>query len=239
MTRNMIPDRYPLPAFLRRPVVALRERPILFSAPMVRALLDGTKTQTRRVVKPQPDWSGLTREEQTWPNNWKWFDSSGLDRCCPYGQPGHRLYVRESAWQRPERTAKMMLEGADTWPPFIYDADYPAGLDEDERDFLQRNQWKRRPSIHLPRFGSRILLEITDIRVERLNEISEADAIAEGVEHGARGGWMERRAGEADREWADSRMAYRALWESINGTGSWDENPWVWRVAFTRLLGSA
>jgi hypothetical protein len=225
-------DVYPIPEFLRQPVEAPRARPILFSAPMVRALLAGTKTQTRRALKVQPldvipfegDKAGVQ-----WVGRMQQDPPRGVVFGCKFGKPSDRLYVRENAWQRPERTQKMMREGADTWPPFIYDADYPAGIPWEERDNLKTWGWKRRPSIHLPRIGSRILLEIVAVRVERLNDISNEDSIAEGVNvhpdhHGKPRGSI-----------YSPMSAYRDLWESINGPGAWAANPWVWVVEFRRV----
>lgn len=186
----------------------MAERPILFSAPMVRAILNGTKTQTRRVVKPQPV---ATRGSKK-----PWCSIEDLLKTCPYGQPGDRLWVRESGWERPERTPRMMREGADTWEPYYYDAD--GWIDEDHADF-KRWGFRRRPSIHMPRWASRIDLEITAVRVERLQDISEPDAKAEGV----------------DPQFLLARTGFVSLWESINGTASWDENPWVWVIEFKRV----
>lgn len=186
----------------------MKERPILFSAPMVRALLDGRKTQTRRIVKfPHP------------PEGWHVNN-------CPYGQPGDRLWVRESGWERPYRTTKMMREGADTWPRFAYAAD--DWSDNDRADFKAFG-FKPRPSIHMPRWASRILLEITGIRVERLQDISEEDARAEGCEVPAIIYPDEPHSAYSYVE------QYRLLWESINGPGSWDANPWVWCISFRRI----
>lgn len=215
------------------------EKPILFSAPMVRALLSGTKTQTRRVVKPGRLGPGGLPSHQPTPD-WNaafygpgmWSDGADFAAYCPYGQPGDRLWVRENGWERPVRTPKMMREGADTWAPYAYDADAPFGAGP-ANDAYRELGWKRRPSIHMPRWASRITLEITGVRVERLQAISEADAMAEGIET------------EGD-EWRDylmphtqccltPRASYRTLWESINGAGSWDENPWVWCVSFKRV----
>jgi hypothetical protein len=190
----------------------MTDRPILFSAPMVRALLAGTKTQTRRVVKPNA-----------------WVDEGDCDytgqcvkvgesidlRRCPYGQPGDRLWVRETwavrglAWgMKPSQAAKIASPAA-----WRYAADDATGW---------QHGWK--PSIHMPRAASRITLEITGVRVERLQEISEADAQAEGCNI---------RAAVCDVSDPASRM-YHALWESINGPGSWAANPWVWVVEFKR-----
>ncbi|MBH8569375.1 hypothetical protein KB206_10800 [Microvirga sp. STS02] len=209
----------------------VKERPILFSGAMVCALLAGTKTQTRRVVKPQPPEpsnvgvAAFTEE----------FRRAVLLESCPYGQPGERLWVRET-WGTDARlnfippSALFSVEGGQ---PIYYRADdkQPETLDT----------W--RPSIHMPRAASRILLEIVSVRVERLQEISEADAVAEGVEattcydeEGPSGG---NHAVQAYRNYLTTEPnAYPAtasfctLWQSINGPDSWAANPWVWVVEF-------
>lgn len=183
------------------------ERPILFSAPMIRALLAGTKTQTRRVVKPQPDEDGLARLA----GQWIWHDTSERTFRCPYGQPGERLWVRENfsgsiAYERHGYPLKEW--GNKIW----YWADGNP----------QRGDWtKPRPSIHMPRHLSRITLELTEVRVERLQDISEADALAEGVANS-----LHLPGGRFANE------NYAHLWDAINGPGSWDANPFVWCVAF-------
>jgi hypothetical protein len=234
----------------RNQAMTPRKRPILFSAPMVRALLDGSKTQTRRVVKPQPahdqimprEWSKVTRHN---PNaiygdglGWVATDKSGNPHefRCPYGQPGDQLWVRESFAPR-TLGAWPILETA-MQPIYRADGDRPEW----------KNIWK--PSIHMPRWASRITLEITSVRVERLQGISEADAKAEGIKRGANfPGWYRgpllgdsaglQQAGgrEGKIPTAFPRLAYRSLWEQINGPGSWDANPWVWAVEFKRLEG--
>jgi hypothetical protein len=190
----------------------MKERPILFSAPMVRALLDGSKTQTRRVVNHR-HLAQIDLQRGGCTANWS--------KPMPYGQPGDRLWVRENGWERPERTPKMMREGADTWEPYYFDAD---GLtDQDSEDFKAWG-FKRRPSIHMPRTASRINLEITRVRVERLQDISERDAMAEGVKNS-----LHLPGGRFARE------NFEHLWWSINGEGSWEANPWVWVVEFKRV----
>lgn len=175
----------------------MKERPILFSAPMVRALLDGRKTQTRRVVKPQPT---ATREEaiRTYGKGGTFILEAGFFGVrCPYGQLGDRLWVRET-W------------GACAGSP-VYRADDNATCPDGGR-------WK--PSIHMPRWASRITLEVTGVRVERLQDISEEDAIAEGVPEQRGDPW-----------------AFQCLWDSINGARercSWAANPWVWAITFSR-----
>lgn len=214
-------DRYKIPDFLRRQPEqpsGPRERPVLFSAPMVRAILAGTKTQTRRVVKRHPSDDGnmvlVDHGDGWWPYRSADSESpvvNGGDEIpyrCPYGQPGARLWVRENGWERPQRTPKMMREGADTWAPYYFDADGYGSADAE-----QFKEWgfKRRPSIHMPRRFSRIDLEITAVRVERLGQISEADARQEGVE---------------------SVEEFIELWKSING--KWEPEQWTWVLQFRR-----
>jgi len=195
---------------------AVKERPILFSGPMVRAILEGRKTMTRRVVKPQP-FTVLSRDE------WHSRAMSGVDPygCrpigsrvleemqdeCPYGKPGERLWVRETFAKWTSGNCKECC---------VYRADVP-----------QAYEWK--PSIHMPRWASRITLEITDVQVERLQEITEADAIREGSQIPVAELPASCRSG-----CLTERTAFSRIWESINGAGSWANNPWVWVVSFTR-----
>lgn len=198
----------------------MKERPILFKGEMVRAILEGRKTQTRRAykIRKHPDLgcemaaSELVREPQHF-----------IDRMCPYGQPGDRLWVRET-WQGPlldseEHEAQFREDGPEAFkkPGFCaYRAtDTLDAINEDGEDL----GW--RPSIHMPRWASRISLEITCVRVERLKDISEADAKAEGAE-------------PAECCYAHYH-GFSKLWQSINGPGSWDANPWVWVVEFKRV----
>ena len=199
----------------------MKERPILFSGEMIRALIAGRKTQTRRVVKPQPI-DGDTICKRGIDPGWivgrlRDSENAWRDLRCPYGIPGDHLWVRENGWERPERTPKMMRDGADTWEPYYFDAD---GLSATDCAEFKEWRFKRRPSIHMPRKASRITLEITGVRVEPLQEISQSDVFAEGlrnhdmaIEHSA-------------------QQAYAALWDQINGAGAWDKNPWVWVVGF-------
>ncbi len=214
-----------------------RERPILMSAPMVRALLSGAKTQTRRVVKPQP-WASCCIEEgmegePPFVYSALYGDGPGHDvhetrtPCrCPYGEPGDRLWVRESfSGARAYETRGYPLR---EWGNKIF---YWADGQPRSGD------WTRpRPSIHMPRSLSRITLEITGVRVEKLQAISEADAMDEGC----RPALMSMTGvycgadvmAASAREYRD---AYRLLWEQINGPGSWDANPWVWVLEFRTL----
>lgn len=197
-----------------------KERPILFSAPMVRAILEGRKTQTRRMVKHVTsttlgdcidDVDGLLSRLDIAPSNWE---------VCPFGTLGDQLYVRET-WQHSNHPYGPADEGCD----IFYRADYwddPHGMDGEKSPEGKYREW--RPSIHMPRWASRILLEITGVRVERLQDISDADARAEGV------------SPDMDIRWQSGddtpRGMFGELWESINGPGSWDSNPWVWVIEF-------
>lgn len=241
----------------------MRERPILFSAPMARAVLEGRKTQTRRAVKPQPYiddsgnfcWNGMNfGQDFNGPHIQAIaspLPSSKTKRLhCLFGKPGDRLWVRENGWERPERTPKMMREGADTWAPYYYDAD---GLSKyDHADFKEWG-FKRRPSIHMPRWASRILLEVTAVRVERLQDISEADAQAEGARwfpdismgHPSANPnrWSMELPTNTDQCLSTARYAFANLFCKVNGKGRgdnidlspWDANPWVWVIEFRRL----
>jgi hypothetical protein len=173
----------------------MTDRPILFNGPMVRAILDGRKTQTRRVVKMPP------------------FDpcDQGLDihaivniEQCPHGVVGDQLWVREA---------------------FMVNEDEIAYAATDQA-LVGCEKWK--PSIHMPKHLSRITLEIVGVRVERLQDISEADAMAEGVEAVS--------IADVPRNavWS-ARQDFAQLWDRINGPGSWDANPWVWVIGFRKI----
>jgi hypothetical protein len=187
----------------------MKERPILFSAPMVRSLLDGCKTQTRRIVKRHV----LVTE-------------------CPYGWVGDRLWVRETfAPNAGDEMAFMRWEFDSCGPkPEIHFA--ADGGDP------HISRW--RPSIHMPRWASRILLEIVSVRVEQLQDISDEDCLAEGIHairHEGDGMYYHHERTYADPDnWCHPDDAYRALWNQINGAGSWDANPWVWAVEFKRVM---
>ena len=211
---------------------------------MVKAILAGTKTQTRRVVKPQPPewvkvWNGCNglehfffdrEEDDEGGKHWPSYEQ-GLR--CPYGQPGDRLRVKEAAWMWCERRPNGKTPtGRDKWlyvplrsAPVIYAADHPAKPGTSVVSPDTGNQWGWRLKIgrFLPAWASRITLEVTGVRVERLQDISEADAKAEGCVV-----WPECKEPAAIN-------LYRALWDQINGPGSWDANPWVWVVEFKRI----
>ena len=197
----------------------MKERPILFSAPMVRAILNGTKTQTRRAVKDRHIDSAPPACFFQW-----------LRERCTYGQPGDRLWVREAFMHEP---ADYCWEASVSIPCRPAETVYRADHDGDTRGA----GWK--PSIHMPRALSRITLEITGVRVERLQDISEADAIAEGVHPGGAclpdddTSSFSRIGPVCNASFPVAR--YAALWESINGAGAWEKNPLVWVIEFRRL----
>lgn len=226
----------------------ISSRPILFNGPMVRALLAGTKTQTRRIMKVQPTnesyrmWQTLsTTGDRRNVGRFHWVKTEGeperiVDEGpyfhCPYGQPGDQLWVREiwrsglslDKWS-PKQIAAAAIDAGyrKHWAPIQFEAgesvnEYVHTL----RDF--GGKWgKKRASIHMPSWASRITLEITGVRVERLQAISNADAKAEGVSKNQCPDWH-------------AISDYLVLWESLNGPGSWALNPWVWVIEF-KLVG--
>jgi hypothetical protein len=205
----------------------MKERPMLFSTPMVRAILDGRKTQTRRVVK-----NSDVRDVGAYgvaayvtsrdvKERGRVLGRRDVTKTCPYGGPGDKLWVKETFVFRSKHER------------YYYRADHPV------HDPYAHDGW--RPSIFMPRKASRITLEITAVRLERLQEISEEAAIAEGVElayrdvPAAMGGCRAWRDYSDRSPWHSSAWAsYRSLWESINGPGSWAANPWVWVISFPR-----
>jgi len=224
----------------------MTEKPILFSAPMVRAILDGRKSQTRRIMKPQPD-AVLDGEPYWHIGGYRTRIGAKNPFFCPYGQPGDdKLWVRET-WPYRDWTDDGEPEieyRADSGSRLVCGHEIPpewgdrlsdiwAGLSDPSNYAIDQRAADRRwrPAIHMPRWASRITLEITGIRVERLQDISEADAIAEGVQVDSVGHAI--REGD-DVAWGGARAAYAELWESINGTGSWAADPCVWVVEFMK-----
>ena len=189
----------------------MKETGLVFKAPLVRALLEGRKTQTRRIARPvrHPDLGNvyspgalvLEHEPQ-----------HVINRACPYGQPGDRIYVLETFSQHPE------------WGQLAFRADGEEFEDAD--GWLWEPKWM--PSIHMPKDLARIWLEITGVRVERLQDISEADALAEGAR-------FELASIDSVRIGATASFlsGFRNIWESTGG--DWDANPWVWVVDFKVL----
>jgi hypothetical protein len=208
----------------------MKERPILFAAAMVRAILDGRKTQTRRVLKNQPeiikDPFPTTDEVK---GVFKFKESTGIYQClgmqnlietCPYGQPGDRLWVRETWAQHPQ------------FADIVFKADGEEFEDSD--GFTWVPKWT--PSIHMPRKVSRISLEIIGVRIEPLQEISETDAMCEGVElvRVSENDYRFRDYEHDEQTFGKPSQSFASLFDSINGQGSWDKNPWVWVLEFKR-----
>lgn len=198
----------------------MKERGMIFNGEMVRAILDGRKTQTRRIVKPQPE---LTKGSGfSW--NGALYGAGSDDRetnrnfahvKCPHGKPGDRIWVRET-WAE---------AGAGAPDLKLYCANYPEHIPSHYENVPKAEDVRWTPSIHMPRWACRILLEITNVRVERLRSMSQDDARAEGVI--AASGPME------------AGLAFRELWDSIYGEDSWRDNPWVWVIEFKRVEGGA
>lgn len=191
----------------------MKERQIPMNAPMVRATLDGSKTQTRRIVKGHA-LAFLSADHKP-------------ILMCPYGKPGDQLWVRE-AWRT--------VSDADPIPPRLMTAGFRLWFEADIPH--QPGYGRLRPGMFMPRWASRITLEIVSVRVERLQDISEADCWSEGIE--ACDGLLDdvniiNCAKRMRRSFEDAAPTYAALWESINGPGSWDINPWVWVIEFKRL----
>lgn len=272
----------------------MTDRPILFSAPMVRALLNGTKTQTRRILKPQPsDFQGakVPPAGKSWVNkkfdapflalhddleHWCWWDeyaNQGPDWIKVRFAKGDRLWVKET------HRIRSWGEDGEVWLGYKADDAKSPCLYRDNEDFLERLCGKlekagvktgadglyadvppallSRPSLFMPRWASRLTLEVSDVRVERLQDISEADAFAEGLERmdhtigpdgsavplkkplAGNDGWGSNGAGSHSQHgWDDPRGVYADLWESINGPGSWDANPFVVAVSFSVHRGN-
>lgn len=269
----------------------MNDRPILFSGPMVRAILDGRKTQTRRVVAtrhPIEFLGGLGQESDL--SAWGWFFDGpqrhgymvlarGMDEphdhgCssipCPYGEPGDRLWVRET-WRTsrsldalsPQRIEEQARKAGATHGPFA-PALYVADGNSLTADLPEGGWGKTRVSIHMPRWASRLTLEVTDVRVQRLQEISEEDAAAEGVQSVVYESWtaydpetegypsfgaepdaemiarrrLENVRHHGPRIISTAKEQFRLLWASINGERqgcAWESNPWVWAITFKRL----
>lgn len=230
----------------------MADLPILFSAPMVRALIDGTKTQTRRKLKHQPMMGQAPIRQLIRPfdaapyHEWQWRSKFGAN-LGPVDlriRPGDRLYVREhwrvsQKWDEtpprdlPARTMTIFCEAGGSianqasgrWEP---DNDYPTS----------RPEWvgKHRRAMHMPKWASRITLLVEGVKVERLQDISEEDAIAEGIERGS--AFFKDYSGDGSTTMMFPSGSFMTLWESINGAGSWDANPFVVAYTFRRIMGN-
>lgn len=219
----------------------MKERPILFDGQMVRAILDGRKTQTRRICKNEVYANGymfdghdfLCHNDYLPPSamlmdvrrgriEYTTSDLEGWATECPFGLPGYRLWVRETFCHKWDDSRGYLDE-------YWYRA---TSQNVEHVDGDYKSPWI--PSIHMPRRASRILLEIVSVRVERLNDISEADAEAEGcAQAGIETGQVLETS--APVEIGSYAAAFCDLWESINGTGSWGDNPYVWAIEFRRI----
>ncbi|HGE8482390.1 TPA: hypothetical protein ACGD7T_001223 [Serratia marcescens] len=228
----------------------MKERPVIFNGEMVRAILDGRKTQTRRVMKPQPEpcyrgghwWPSNTFktmlhiEEQMQNGAGGWGGLAG--DACPFGAVGGRLWVRETFM---DLTGTGIEATTGKFEGFAYRTDTPAGSYGDEVRKEYGLKWT--PSLHMPRKACRILLEITAVRVERLNDISEEDAKAEGVRaiennFGNGPAYCDYLLPNLDdtAEWYNRASdSFKSLWKSIYGEESWHANPWVWVIEFSRV----
>lgn len=194
----------------------MKERGMIFNAEMVRAILDGRKTQTRRTVKPQPDEDGLAKVI-----NGPWVDTSERNYRCPFGDVGDRIWVRET-WAE---------VGASTPNLKLYRANYPEHVPSHYENVPPANEIRWTPSIHMPRWASRILLEITNVRVERLNSIHDVDAMREGIQNLTTCSHADFGIPGVVNAQHPVR-AFQLLWESIYGAESWKANPWVWVIEF-------
>lgn len=235
----------------------MTELPILFKAPMIRAILDGSKTQTRRIVKPQPESNCKVHAPYVpgrpafciWPGSDPDENGDHVDHFanCPYGAIGHRLWVKE--------TAALWREGWDRNGHVVYRADMKDrnGNDFSQPDLMGLSKW--RPSIFMPRWASRITLEVVAIRVQRLQDIGARDCMKEGApsttleqmyepeileaitkaEPEAKRKMMMRTAPMKADLPPSPKQWYQDLWNQINGAGSWDANPWVWVIEFKRV----
>lgn len=232
----------------------MKERPILFNAEMVRAILDGRKTQTRRPMNPQPDMEidgekfpdggGGWGWVPVWPKGHKWAGRTLGWAGCPLGKPGDRLWVRE-AWQEFFDDEMMPLRpkgprgrlGSPSWPDrfshVFYRADGPVPVQPP----LGRANW--RPSIHMPRWAARIILEITDVRVERVQDITLESAREEGITEYLSEFTAARHSEAAADVWRNRTTVenFRFLWDAMywRGKYAWIDNPWVWVVEFRRI----
>lgn len=231
----------------------MKERGMIFNGEMVRAILDGRKTQTRRIMKLQP------KPSKSRPGDF-WFSSKKLEsmvhvsdlapgnspiadyhlfiqeHCCPFGAVGDRIWVREAfrVHSRATDVATLVYKASErnSWTEQTHRV--PVAVCNKP---ATPEKWT--PSLHMPRWASRILLEITDVRVERLNAISEEDARAEGIIDGGCLNCGEPEPCGCANPDPDATDAFAYLWQSIYGQESWNANPWVWVISFERIDGGA
>ena len=195
-------------------------KPILFNTEMVQAILEGRKTLTRRVVKAK----GCRGKQFVPPQNWTFEQVLEWGGSCPYGKVGDVLWVRET-W------VKNLNSNSDDFGKYEFKSDYNG------THAIDLIRWK--PSIHMPFEAARIFLEITNIRVERLKDISKEDAINEGISEKNHefflNGWKDYLDSKYDTPYENPIYSFESLWKSINGHDSWQQNPWVWVVEFKRI----
>jgi hypothetical protein len=195
-----------------------KERPMLFSTEMVKAILDDRKTQTRRICKRQPTPHTAYNSYKDGTFNICGADYDSNDIKCPYGSVGDVLWVRET-W--------LNVNAIDEEPGYVFKADNPNWM------MASGEHWK--PSIHMPKKAARIWLEITNIRVERLHEITELDAMKEGILRDPLSVTKYHNYLDESFPTYSAKHSFKSLWVSINGDESWLDNPWVWVVEFKRI----
>lgn len=240
----------------------MADRPIIFSAPMIAALLAGRKTQTRRILKPQPPadarYAGVHYASYE-PSSWFFNTDRGSYKVRERFEEGDRLWVRENHqfrgasyndgtegdpnWSEDEWFRVWGCGGpGDSWDPEFRNGWSPSmhmgvhdlvGPEHDEGPDVRGFATKVLPSIHMPRWASRLTLLVTDVRVERLQDISEEDAVAEGLKPETCAGQRMWDPGPPHGHFAHPQVAYRVIWEDIHGPGSWDANPWIVAVTFS------
>lgn len=208
----------------------MTERGMIFNSEMVRAILDGRKTQTRRIIKDctvgRDPISKFIQIGKKFIGCYPEDVPELIRECCPYGVPGDRIWVRET-WAEAGASAPDLK---------LYRANYPAHVPTHYENVPPAEDVRWTPSIHMPRGASRILLEITDVRVEQLKSISEEEARSEGVAQLREGFWKHYQPGWTQHQ-LSARGSFATLWESIYGFGEWDRNPWVWVIEFKRIEG--
>lgn len=211
----------------------MKERGMIFNGEMVRAILDGRKTQTRRIMAPQPA-DDIERgifpnpEVIGWKSSRRHKHGSTTAHFCHYGKPGDRIWVRET-WAEAGASAPDLK---------LYRANYPEHVPSIYENVPPAEEIRWTPSIHMPRTASRILLEITDVRVERLNSIHDVDAMREGIQNLTTCSHADFGIPGVVNAQHPVR-AFQLLWESIYGADSWRANPWVWVIEFKRVEGGA
>lgn len=235
----------------------MSDRPIIFSAPMVQALLAGRKTQTRRIIKPQPVWNSSCGDRDGF------WSGDAFMRVSSRLAIGDRLWVREACWsdyQGPEGNgvryaadgAWIAIKGTPDAAAAWYKLDYYANSRHPDN---ATNTGQKVPSIHMPRWASRLTLTVTDVRMRRLQEITDADAEAEGAT-GRPGGYdlpdwcmdwsrigqhsrtMGRPLTQSDIAGGSPIWAYASYWNTLHGPGAWDANPWIVALTFAVARGN-